>query len=180
MILIKAENHKNSETPCTALKGFIQSSCTFGIKLMIGTHLSDLSVCGTKMSLSCNYKILKSSSFPSAFIVISSLLSVSHCYILSQYWILVVGFILDIDECAENIHNCSKNNATCTNSKGSFNCSCNTGFRGDGYNCSGISYYSEREIFRKKRTDLHLRITMYILTLKSFNRDVYHSKSRSK
>ena len=50
----------------------------------------------------------------------------------------------------------------------------------DGCNCSDFSYYSEREILRVKRIDLHLRITMYISDLKSLNRDVYHLKSRSK
>ena len=41
-----------------------------------------------------------------------------------------VDFILDIDECAGDTHNCSRNNATCTNTEGSFNCSCKQGFIG--------------------------------------------------
>lgn len=61
------------------------------------------------------------------------------CDILPQYkqTVRCVDFISDIDECFENTHNCSKGNATCTNTEGYFTCSCNPGFTGDGYNCTG-------------------------------------------
>ena len=42
----------------------------------------------------------------------------------------------DFDECKENTDNCSTN-ATCHNTPGSFNCTCNSGFKGDGVNCTG-------------------------------------------
>ena len=42
----------------------------------------------------------------------------------------------DIDECKENTDNCSTN-AQCHNTPGSFNCTCNSGFKGDGVNCTG-------------------------------------------
>ena len=42
----------------------------------------------------------------------------------------------DEDECLNNSHNCSEN-ATCTNTEGSFNCSCKPGYIGNGHNCSG-------------------------------------------
>ena len=42
----------------------------------------------------------------------------------------------DSDECLNNSHNCSEN-ATCTNTDGSFNCSCKPGYIGNGHNCSG-------------------------------------------
>ena len=45
----------------------------------------------------------------------------------------------DIDECSSpDANNCSVN-ASCINTEGSFNCSCNKGFAGDGFNCSGKS-----------------------------------------
>ena len=44
----------------------------------------------------------------------------------------------DIDECAEGTHNCS-GKAECINTKGGYNCTCKSGFTGDGQNCSG--YY---------------------------------------
>ena len=44
----------------------------------------------------------------------------------------------DIDECILGLDNCH-DNATCTNSIGSYTCMCNDGFEGNGYqfNCSG-------------------------------------------
>ena len=42
----------------------------------------------------------------------------------------------DINECIETIDNCHMN-ATCSNTDGSFTCSCNQGFSGDGVNCDG-------------------------------------------
>ncbi|CAH3186424.1 unnamed protein product, partial [Porites lobata] len=42
-----------------------------------------------------------------------------------------------IDECQISSHTCS-NNAICTNTKGSFNCSCNPGYSGNGHICSDI------------------------------------------
>ena len=44
---------------------------------------------------------------------------------------------LDIDECTlegPERHNCDVN-ATCINTVGSFNCSCNPGYRGNGTSC---------------------------------------------
>ena len=52
-----------------------------------------------------------------------------------------VDFIADIDECAQNTHNCSTDNATCTNTEGLFNCSCDPGFSGDGHNCAGVRIF---------------------------------------
>jgi len=48
----------------------------------------------------------------------------------------IVHMHTDIDECAENNGNCSEN-ATCNNVPGSYDCSCNTGFSGDGFTCTG-------------------------------------------
>ena len=45
----------------------------------------------------------------------------------------------DIDECTENKDNCDVN-ATCMNSDGSFSCTCDTGYTGNGASCSGMFY----------------------------------------
>ena len=43
---------------------------------------------------------------------------------------------VDIDECISKTHNCD-DDAVCTNNKGSFTCECETGYRGNGLNCTG-------------------------------------------
>ena len=45
--------------------------------------------------------------------------------------------LIDIDECDDGIDNCNSF-ANCSNANGSFSCSCNDGFTGDGLTCSGI------------------------------------------
>ena len=42
----------------------------------------------------------------------------------------------DIDECTTNIHSCDVN-ASCNNTIGSHNCTCNSGFYGSGQECLG-------------------------------------------
>ena len=42
----------------------------------------------------------------------------------------------DIDECSSGTYNCDTN-ATCTNIPGSFTCTCNQGYTGDGVTCRG-------------------------------------------
>ena len=41
----------------------------------------------------------------------------------------------DVDECIDDLHNCH-DNATCNNTFGSFHCICNSGYTGDGFNCT--------------------------------------------
>ena len=45
-------------------------------------------------------------------------------------------FVSDIDECATGDHTCHVN-ADCSNTNGSFSCSCITGYSGDGKTCIG-------------------------------------------
>jgi len=45
---------------------------------------------------------------------------------------------VDIDECAVNNGGCSSD-ATCTNTPGSFTCTCPPGYSGDGLTCTGKS-----------------------------------------
>ena len=53
------------------------------------------------------------------------------------------GNCSDIDECsASNLNNCNQN-AKCTNTNGSFTCTCESGYRGDGVTCAEIDECAE-------------------------------------
>ena len=51
----------------------------------------------------------------------------------------VLTFISDVDECMEQKDDCDIN-ANCTNRQGSYNCTCNDGYSGDGFTCQGNEY----------------------------------------
>lgn len=55
---------------------------------------------------------------------------------MSSNVFLVFFFLLDIDECETDTDNCDVN-AHCNNTKGSFQCTCNIGYSGDGVVCEG-------------------------------------------
>lgn len=46
------------------------------------------------------------------------------------------NLFLDIEECTTDTDNCH-DDANCTNTKGSFFCTCNHGYSGDGITCEG-------------------------------------------
>ena len=52
--------------------------------------------------------------------------------------IMAVHFVayIDIDECTAGSHNCAEE-ATCTDTDGSFTCACRSGYSGNGQNCDG-------------------------------------------
>lgn len=62
--------------------------------------------------------------------------SIKHivCFCLSK--INISCFTLDINECSA-INNCDIN-AICTNTDGSYTCSCKDGYMGNGFTCTGI------------------------------------------
>ena len=46
----------------------------------------------------------------------------------------------EVDECAVGSDSCH-DNATCHNTQGSYSCSCNTGFTGNGFSCTSKFFY---------------------------------------
>ena len=63
---------------------------------------------------------------------------------LSQLTQATVPFCIssDIDECSADTSPCDEN-ADCTNSNGSYRCSCKQGFTGNGSSCNGTANYFE-------------------------------------
>ena len=53
--------------------------------------------------------------------------------------------IVDIDECEMGTDICDEN-ANCTDTIGSFICTCNRGYDGDGVNCSSEFFFSKEEL----------------------------------
>lgn len=49
---------------------------------------------------------------------------------------LIIILLVDIDECQVDLDNCHAD-AFCTNTDGSFNCTCFIGYAGDGVTCKG-------------------------------------------
>ena len=63
-------------------------------------------------------------------------------YTMYMYtYLLACMHSTDINECELEIHSCSPY-ANCTDTDGSFNCTCREGFEGDGFNCTGM--YNKR------------------------------------
>lgn len=52
---------------------------------------------------------------------------------------------------------CNPINGNCTNTEGSFNCSCNIGYRGDGINCSSklLSFFMDILKCKKRYRVMH-------------------------
>lgn len=45
---------------------------------------------------------------------------------------LLFFLLVDVDECASDANNCLSGTAACVNTVGSYNCTCNHGYTGDG------------------------------------------------
>lgn len=71
----------------------------------------------TEMSLHCNFEICLK----------------DECDAAAAHWCDP-----DIDECSLTVHNCHAD-AQCTNTVGTFDCSCNAGFEGNGVTCKDIN-----------------------------------------
>lgn len=68
-------------------------------------------------------------------ILVSSYLDLRKCV----PWAPQTSLFTDINECEIGAHNCDRH-AICTNTAGSFKCSCSPGWIGDGIKCTGESH----------------------------------------
>ena len=72
------------------------------------------------------------------------------------FFFLIIHFgilqFVDIDECTSGTHNCHSSLASCTNTVGSFSCSCDNPYTGNGRACNLASgnqlaeYYEDMKI----------------------------------
>ena len=72
--------------------------------------------------------------------------NISYRQIFSNCWHDTVYndifiFLTDIDECASAFANKCDSKANCTNTEGSYNCTCFKGYSGNGTNCTGKNYF---------------------------------------
>ena len=83
----------------------------------------------------CNLFLIKLMLFQSVFLVSAT------SSLRKWAWLYLLLFCLfpDIDECASGTDDCHSSRASCTNTEGSFNCSCNSSYVGDGRTCNIIS-----------------------------------------
>ena len=65
----------------------------------------------------------------------------------------------DNDECMDGTHLCATN-ATCVNTDGGYNCTCDSGYDGDGFECS-----SEFDYMRLYTCFIHLHLLFWQTTL---------------
>ena len=70
-------------------------------------------------------------------------------------------FLIDINECTEDTHSCD-GNASCTNTIGSYNCTCNFGFEGDGLNCTGEYCYHNISCANSILLFIYLQYLMFV------------------
>jgi len=78
-------------------------------------------------------------------------------------------FYSDIDECVTTTDNCDTN-ADCSNNAGSFSCSCNVGYFGDGETCQGmlkVITLLRKTILLKKNFRLITALSLLTLSLEN-------------
>ena len=66
--------------------------------------------------------------------------------------------VSDVDECELGIHTCDKVNGQCTNTYGSYQCSCIQGFHGNGSDCASKLLVQSSSLLKlkiKSKSNLH-------------------------
>lgn len=84
------------------------------------------------------------------------MMSLFTCHIKQAF----INFSSEIDECAVGLHTCD-NNAICINTRGSYECTCQVGYYGDGFSCT-----------RKYRLE---KLNTRIILTAAFNLDTHDS-----
>ena len=78
--------------------------------------------------------------------------------------VLANSSFADIDECMVNMDNCA-DNAVCMDTDGSYTCTCNPGYTGDGVMCSGRSNVcAQKNVSLKQCHECALRLIIHSCT----------------
>ena len=77
---------------------------------------------------------------------------------MSEVWIYWYVCLIDIDECATQTAQCDVDHATCENLPGTFACTCDVGYTGDGFTCTGKLFFHLLQYFflKSKNRSVHL------------------------
>ncbi|XP_048727085.2 uncharacterized protein LOC125645542 [Ostrea edulis] len=111
---------------CTNFDGNYTCSCKDGYELINTKDCKDVDECKRAQCHQCSNR-------PGGF--------TCSCYEGYRLNATTQDKCYNIDECVENIHNCSQQ-ANCTDTVGRFACSCFNGFEGDGYVCSACKDFT--------------------------------------
>ena len=83
-----------------------------------------------------------------------------------------ITFLSDINKCTTNVHICDAN-AFCSNSEGSYNCTCSPGYTGNGTSCTGI--YIVCLLLKTKLTKPLMPVWIFMLEVFGRDRDLHSS-----
>ena len=75
---------------------------------------------------------------------------------------LAFCFLLDTNECLLGTHNCSRD-SSCINTNGSYYCTCNKGYAGNGFTCTGMYEWPLEK--KEERSRLYLFWIFFIREL---------------
>jgi len=96
---------------------------------------------------------------------------------LTFLFLILVNYLLDVDECTEESDDCLKGRSTCSNDpEGSYTCLCPKGYEGDGkINGSGCVIRSNRKIIIAFSKYTFVFKTFYSALQNKLNRGYYYN-----
>jgi len=96
--------------------------------------------CTIFANFACTTSLQKESQtkLPNTEVKVSCAAPIYFLRILQFFFIM----LQDDDECSDGTHNCSATGGICNNTSGGFTCACQSGYDGDGYNCTGMKLLS--------------------------------------